>query len=112
MSGGGLEHAANIQVLFNLLKFIIFSFEFTNSVKPFKMQVVLLLYIYRKDGKNRGLSVKTLQPEHKCYRIFNNSKASASFLASHFKDQIYKNPKTTVKDMVQQAKEGMRLKVS
>ena len=64
------------------------------------------------DGKDGGMCVKTLNPEHTCYRTFKNSRATADFLANHFKDKIYRNPKTTVKDLVNGAKAQMRLNLS
>ena len=39
------------------------------------------LVFLSKDGKNPGLSVKTLQPEHECFKAFENPNASARFLA-------------------------------
>ena len=65
-----------------------------------------------KDGKNGGMSVKTLNPEHNCFRVFKNSRATASFLANYFKEHIYKNPRNKVKDMREEAKQDMRLHVS
>ena len=64
------------------------------------------------DGKNGGMCVKTLNPNHTCYRTFNNTRATSDFLASHYKDKIYRNPKISVKDLVDEAKAEMRLNVS
>ena len=58
------------------------------------------------------MCVKTLQPEHNCYRTFNNLKATTNFLASHFKDKVCRNPKTKVKELVDKAKRDMRLNLS
>ena len=38
--------------------------------------------------------------------------AIINFLASHFKDKVHRNPKTKVKDLVDEAKAEMRLNVS
>ena len=38
--------------------------------------------------------------------------ASANYLAKHFKDKIYKNPKYRVTDMIADAKADLKLNVS
>ena len=46
-----------------------------------------LLYL-SKDGSNPSLVVKTLVPEHNCYRIFKNLTASLKIIAMLFKQKI------------------------
>ena len=47
-----------------------------------------LLYV-NKDGSNLRLVVNTLVPEHNCYRIFSNPRASAKFLAKLYKNFFF-----------------------
>ncbi|CAH9147612.1 unnamed protein product [Cuscuta epithymum] len=66
------------------------------------------LYI-SKDGKNPDLAVKTLVNEHKCYRHYSLSIASASWLAKYFKDRIYQCPKYTAKMMKHDAEKELKI---
>ena len=65
-----------------------------------------------KDGKNPGLSVKTLIDEHKCFRHFTLPSATAKYLARHFRKKIYNNPAFKVQDMQSEAEEILKIIVS
>ena len=65
-----------------------------------------------KDGRNPGLSIKTLKADHACFRHYTIPSASAKFLATHFKSKIYHNPAFKVKDMMAEAEELLKITVS
>ena len=48
--------------------------------------------------------MKTLIEEYRCFRHYSIPSASINFLAKHFKEKIYKNPKYRVVDMADDAK--------
>lgn len=76
-----------------------------DSKCPFKLLV-------SADGDNGGLAIKTLLPRHICFKRKEVPSVSQSFLAKYFKDNIYKNPKFTVKDMQHEIKKHLKLDVS
>ncbi|KAH6768920.1 hypothetical protein C2S51_014256 [Perilla frutescens var. frutescens] len=69
------------------------------------------LYI-SKDGNTGAMIVRRIEGEHNCLRDGNNSLASAKFLALEFKDKIYTNPRTSVKEIIADAEKRMKLYVS
>ncbi|KAH6812957.1 hypothetical protein C2S51_021975 [Perilla frutescens var. frutescens] len=69
------------------------------------------LYI-SKDGNTGAMIVRRIEGEHNCLRDGNNSLASAKFLALEFKDKIYTNPRTSVKEIIADVEKRMKLYVS
>ncbi|XP_057790925.1 uncharacterized protein LOC131008039 [Salvia miltiorrhiza] len=65
-----------------------------------------------KDGDNGGLTIKTLFMEHYYFRQREIPSLRQSYLANYFKDNIYKNPKFTTKDMQNEVRKHLKLKVS
>ena len=65
-----------------------------------------------KESSNPGLVVKTLVPDHNCYRIFTNLRASATYLTQHYKTRILKNHNYKVKDMKKDTKADGALSAS
>ncbi|KAH6767293.1 hypothetical protein C2S52_018276 [Perilla frutescens var. hirtella] len=72
---------------------------------PFKLFV-------SKDRNKGGLAMKIVVMEHICFRQFKVPSASQHFLAKYFKNQIYKNPKFSVKDMQTEVEKHLKIYVS
>ncbi|XP_048228242.1 uncharacterized protein LOC125369516 [Ricinus communis] len=90
-----------------------------NPNEPFRLRVKCIneescpfVLFISKDGKNLGLAVKTLIPEHRCFRDFLLPSATARFLANYFKDRIYKNPSIKIKQMKDDAESLLKINVS
>ncbi|KAH6832457.1 hypothetical protein C2S53_006912 [Perilla frutescens var. hirtella] len=65
-----------------------------------------------KDGNKGGLVVKTAMMEHRFFKQFSVPSASQNFLAKYFKNQVYKNPKFSVKDMQNEVENHLKIHVS
>ena len=64
-----------------------------------------------KYNNNLGLVVKTLVPDHICYRIFTNPRVSVPFLAQYYKTRILENHAYKIKDMKKDVEEELRVNV-
>ena len=67
-----------------------------------------LLYVI-KDGSNPGLELKTLVPEHNCYRIFKNPRAFAKIIALLFNQKILKRHDYKLKALKHDAEQELRV---
>lgn len=78
-----------------------------------KERAANLNYSSQEKGKMEVLIVKKLLPDHDCYKVFNNSLATAHFLAIEFKQDLYENPSMKVTEMMKKARTSyMNLNVS
>ena len=64
-----------------------------------------------KDNNNLGLVIKTLVPDHNCYRTFPNPWVSTAFLAQHDKTRILENHAYKIKDMKKDVEKELRVDV-
>ncbi|KAH6774751.1 hypothetical protein C2S51_013155 [Perilla frutescens var. frutescens] len=69
------------------------------------------LYI-SKESITGCMMVRRIDDGHNCLKDGNNNLASYKFLATEFKTKLYENPKMSVKQMIQEAQNYMKLYVS
>lgn len=71
--------------------------------EPYRIRTVcqencpFLIFVSRTN-KDNPLVVKIFNGAHKCYRVFKNPKVSARYLANCFKNRVYQNISTRVRD--------------
>ncbi|XP_057774982.1 uncharacterized protein LOC130993960 [Salvia miltiorrhiza] len=70
------------------------------------------LFYCSKIGNDGGVAVKTLILEHNCYKQREVPSLTQAFLANHFKNRVYKDPKYTAKQIQEDVKIQFKLHVS
>ncbi|XP_028758629.1 uncharacterized protein LOC114717580 [Neltuma alba] len=65
-----------------------------------------------KEQSRPGLKVKTLCYEHRCLRVFKNKRASAKWLANHFKKKIQEMPQYKASEMKKDVEIEFKVHVS